>query len=165
MRDWIIVISSEKGYRLLSYVCPQRKYYKCNGLTGRQKSLSRSDFSFRSSLKHRNTDPRNIFVTWLWGCLKVCNRLNNCTYCQCPLATIKRKRHPSPFSEKVVRGATTVQTNQKAAFRSRGTNGPISVQQKVMWPVNQIFMSKHLSSDVIGVMTCCKSVSRYCVAL
>ena len=25
--DWIIVISSEKGYRLLSYVCPQRKYY------------------------------------------------------------------------------------------------------------------------------------------
>ena len=32
----------------------------------------------------------------------------------------------------VVRGVTTVQTNQKAAFRSRGTNGPISVQQKVM---------------------------------
>ena len=90
-----IVISSEKGYRLLSYVCPQRKYYtpygkiffqilwginvkathncssgpvwkerkekkrKYNGLTGRQKSLSRPDFPFRSSLKHRNTDPRN----------------------------------------------------------------------------------------------------------
>ena len=63
VKDWIIVISSEKGYRLLSYVCPQRKYYKCNGLTGRQKSLSRPDFSFRSSLKHRNTDPRNIIVT------------------------------------------------------------------------------------------------------
>ena len=27
VKDWIIVISSEKGYRLLSYVCPQRKYY------------------------------------------------------------------------------------------------------------------------------------------
>ena len=32
----------------------------------------------------------------------------------------------------VVRGVTTVQTNQKAGFRSRGTNGPISVQQEVM---------------------------------
>ena len=32
----------------------------------------------------------------------------------------------------VVRGATLVQTNQKAGYRSRGTNGPISVQQKVM---------------------------------
>ena len=63
VRDWIIVISSQKGYRLLSYVSPQRKYYKRNGLTGRQKSLSRPDFSFRSSLKHRNTDPRNIIVT------------------------------------------------------------------------------------------------------
>ena len=27
MKDWIIVISIEKGYRLLSYVCPQEKYY------------------------------------------------------------------------------------------------------------------------------------------
>ena len=26
-QDWIIVISSEEGYRLLSCVCPQRKYY------------------------------------------------------------------------------------------------------------------------------------------
>ena len=26
VKDWIIVTSSEKGYRLLSYVCPQRKY-------------------------------------------------------------------------------------------------------------------------------------------
>ena len=33
---------------------------------------------------------------------------------------------------KVVMGDTTVQTNQRAAFRSRGTNGPISVQQEVM---------------------------------
>ena len=32
----------------------------------------------------------------------------------------------------VVRGATWGSTNQKAGFRSRGTNGPISVQQKVM---------------------------------
>ena len=32
----------------------------------------------------------------------------------------------------VVRGATTGSTNQKAGYRSRGTNGPISVQQKVM---------------------------------
>ena len=27
VKDWIIVVCSEKGYRLLSYVCPQRKYY------------------------------------------------------------------------------------------------------------------------------------------
>ena len=28
VKDWIIVISSEKGYRLITvYVCPQRKYY------------------------------------------------------------------------------------------------------------------------------------------
>ena len=26
VKDWIIVTSSENGYRLLSYVCPQRKY-------------------------------------------------------------------------------------------------------------------------------------------
>ena len=32
----------------------------------------------------------------------------------------------------VVRGATLGSTNQKAGFRSRGTNGPISVQQEVM---------------------------------
>ena len=73
MKDWIIVISSEKGY--------QRKYYtqathdcssgpdffffvkerkeNVTGLRGRQKSLSRPAFSFRSSLKHSNTDPRN----------------------------------------------------------------------------------------------------------
>ena len=37
----------------------KEKKRKCNGLTGRKKSLSRPDFSFRSSLKHRNTDPRN----------------------------------------------------------------------------------------------------------
>ena len=50
------------------------------------------------------------------------------------------------------KGATTVQTNQRAAFRSRGTNGPISVQQKVMWPVNQIFMKwRHRGHDIIGV--------------
>ena len=49
-------------------LCPgpfrkKEKKRKYNGLTGRQKSLSRPDFSFRSSLKHRNTDPRNIIVT------------------------------------------------------------------------------------------------------
>ena len=54
------------------------------------------------------------------------------------------------------KGATTVQTNQKAGFRSRGTNGPISVQQKVMWPVNQIFMSnacqwRHRGHDILGL--------------
>ena len=27
VKDWIIVIRSEKGHRLLSHVCPQRKYY------------------------------------------------------------------------------------------------------------------------------------------
>ena len=27
VKDWIIAISGKKGYRLLSYVCPQRKYY------------------------------------------------------------------------------------------------------------------------------------------
>ena len=32
----------------------------------------------------------------------------------------------------VVKGVTTGSTNQKAAYRSRGTNGPISVQQEVM---------------------------------
>ena len=32
----------------------------------------------------------------------------------------------------VVRGATTVQTDQKAGFGSRGTNGAISMQQVVM---------------------------------
>ena len=32
----------------------------------------------------------------------------------------------------VVRGDTLGSTNQKAGFRSRGTNGPISVKQKVM---------------------------------
>ena len=38
----------------------KEKKWKCYGLiTGRQKSLSRPDFSFRCSLKHRNTDPRN----------------------------------------------------------------------------------------------------------
>ena len=37
----------------------KEKKRKCNGLTGRKKSLSRPDFSFRSSLKHRNTDPTN----------------------------------------------------------------------------------------------------------
>ena len=26
VKDWIIVVVSEKGYRLLSYVSPQRKY-------------------------------------------------------------------------------------------------------------------------------------------
>ena len=31
----------------------------------------------------------------------------------------------------VVMGATTVQTNQKAAFRSRDPNGPISVQNEI----------------------------------
>ena len=99
MKDWIIVISSEKGYRLLSYVCPQRniihltvkfffqilwginvkgthncssgprlkkkeKKRECNGLTGRQKSLSWPDFSFRSSLKHRHTDPWNFQLSF-----------------------------------------------------------------------------------------------------
>ena len=33
---------------------------------------------------------------------------------------------------RVVMGVTTVQTNQRAGYRSRGTNGPISVQQEVM---------------------------------
>ena len=116
VRDWIIVISSEKGYRLLSCVCPQRKYYKCNGLTGRQKSLSRPDFSFRPSLKHRNTDPRNISVTWLWGCLKVCNRLNNCTDCQYPLATIKRQEHPGQFSENICSEDDTVRSRIFGTF-------------------------------------------------
>ena len=32
----------------------------------------------------------------------------------------------------VVRGATTGSTNQKAGYRSRGTNGPISVQNEIM---------------------------------
>ena len=32
----------------------------------------------------------------------------------------------------VERGVTLGSTNQKAGFRSRGTNGPISVQQEVM---------------------------------
>ena len=27
VKDWIIVVMSKKGYRLPSYVCPQRKYY------------------------------------------------------------------------------------------------------------------------------------------
>ena len=27
VKDWIIAISGKKGYRLFSYVCPQRKYY------------------------------------------------------------------------------------------------------------------------------------------
>ena len=27
VKDWIIATSGKKGYRLLSYVCPQRKYY------------------------------------------------------------------------------------------------------------------------------------------
>ena len=40
----------------------KRKKRKYNGLTGRQKSLSRPDFPFRSSLKHRNTDPRNRYL-------------------------------------------------------------------------------------------------------
>ena len=31
MKDRIIIISSEEGYRLLSYVCPQRKYYIPHG--------------------------------------------------------------------------------------------------------------------------------------
>ena len=42
------------------------------------------------------------------------------------------------YNSWVVMGATTVQTNQKAAFRSRGTNGPISVQNEITWPVNQM---------------------------
>ena len=42
------------------------------------------------------------------------------------------------FYVAVLRGATLVQTNQKAGYRSRGTNRPISVQQEVTWPVNQI---------------------------
>ena len=37
----------------------KKKEKKYNGLTGTQKSLSRPDFSFRSFLKNRNTDPRN----------------------------------------------------------------------------------------------------------
>ena len=37
----------------------KEKKRKYNGLTGRQKFLSRPDFPVRSSLKHRNTDPRN----------------------------------------------------------------------------------------------------------
>ena len=93
-----IVISWEKGYRLLSYVCLKRKNYtpygkiffqilwginvkathncssgpvkkkekrkkrKYNGLTRRQKSLSPHDFPFTSSLKHRNTDPRQLLL-------------------------------------------------------------------------------------------------------
>ena len=95
MKDWLIVISSEKGYRLLSmsvlrqniihltvkfsfrycinakatHNCPSgpaffkkrrnEKKRKYNGLKERQRSLSGPDFPFRSSLKHRNTDPRN----------------------------------------------------------------------------------------------------------
>ena len=37
----------------------KKKKRKYNGLTGTQKSLSRPDFSFRSFLKDRNTEPRN----------------------------------------------------------------------------------------------------------
>ena len=66
-------------------------------------------------------------------------------------------------------GATLGSTNQKAAFRSRGTNGPISVQNGITWPVNQDFLSNSCQTgdDVIGVMTCCKRdlVSRRCVTL
>ena len=39
----------------------RKKKRKYNGLTGRQ-NLSRPDFPFRSSLKHRNTDPRNRYL-------------------------------------------------------------------------------------------------------
>ena len=35
-------------------------------------------------------------------------------------------------SRVVVKGAVAVQTNQKAGYRSRGTNGPISVQNEIM---------------------------------
>ena len=45
---------------------------------------------------------------------------------------IQMKHSMKDRGMQVVRGTTTVQTNQKAGFRSRGTNGPISVQQKVM---------------------------------
>ena len=36
------------------------------------------------------------------------------------------------------KGATLGSTNQKGGFRSRGTNWPISEQNEIMWPVNQI---------------------------
>ena len=31
VKDWIIVVTSKKGYRLPSCVCPQRKYYSPYG--------------------------------------------------------------------------------------------------------------------------------------
>ena len=44
----------------------------------------------------------------------------------------KRRANTKIGATLVVMGATLGSTNQKAGFRSRGTNGPISVQQKVM---------------------------------
>ena len=53
------------------------------------------------------------------------------------IVPIKIIRESSVMTMTVVMGVTLGSTNQKAGYRSRGTNGPISVQQKVMWPVNQ----------------------------
>ena len=52
------------------------------------------------------------------------------------IVPIKIIRESSVMTMTVVMGVTLGSTNQKAGYRSRGTNGPISVQQKVMWPVN-----------------------------
>ena len=48
------------------------------------------------------------------------------------IATIPSYRVDTWYTSIVVKGVTTGSTNQKAAYRSRGTNGPISVQQEVM---------------------------------
>ena len=44
----------------------------------------------------------------------------------------KRRANTKIGATLVVMGTTLGSTNQKAGFRSRGTNVPISVQQKVM---------------------------------
>ena len=53
------------------------------------------------------------------------------------IVPIKIIRESSVMTMTVVMGVTLGSTNQKAGYRSHGTNGPISVQQEVTWPVNQ----------------------------
>ena len=47
------------------------------------------------------------------------------------IVPIKIIRESSVMTMTVVMGVTLGSTNQKAGYRSRGTNGPISVQQEV----------------------------------
>ena len=56
----------------------------------------------------------------------------------------------------VVRGVTTAQANQRAGYRSRGTNGPISVKQVWRRAVNQIQPIRAcVSNDVTSVPWSC----------